>query len=100
MKNETLWLIVGFLGQGFFSARFVVQWLASEKKQKSVIPLAFWYLSLLGGATLLIYSIYKKDPVFILGQLTGLFIYMRNLYFVHREQTREAYKSNSSAISL
>ncbi|ARG97904.1 lipid-A-disaccharide synthase N-terminal domain-containing protein [Legionella micdadei] len=86
MNSNYLWLAIGFIGQGIFSARFIVQWLVSEKVKKSVIPVAFWYLSLFGGITLLLYSIYKRDPVFILGQSTGVFIYARNLYLIHREQ--------------
>jgi lipid-A-disaccharide synthase-like uncharacterized protein len=86
MKTEFLWLAIGFMGQGIFSARFIVQWLVSEKEKKSIIPVAFWYLSLFGGITLLIYSIYKQDPVFILGQSTGVFIYARNLYLIQRER--------------
>ncbi|MCA0403971.1 MAG: lipid-A-disaccharide synthase N-terminal domain-containing protein [Proteobacteria bacterium] len=86
MSNSYIWLAVGFLGQAIFSARFIVQWLISEREKRSIIPVAFWYLSLLGGITLLVYSIYKKDPVFILGQSTGVFIYMRNLYLIQRER--------------
>ncbi|WP_028387582.1 lipid-A-disaccharide synthase N-terminal domain-containing protein [Legionella fairfieldensis] len=86
MNPDYLWLALGLLGQGIFSARFIVQWLVSEREKKSIIPVAFWYLSLLGGITLLIYSIYKRDPVFILGQSTGVFIYSRNLYLIHRER--------------
>jgi lipid-A-disaccharide synthase-like uncharacterized protein len=86
MKNEYIWLFIGLLGQGIFSARFIVQWLVSEKEKRSVIPVAFWYLSLLGGITLLFYSIYKQDPVFILGQSTGVFIYSRNLFLISRER--------------
>ncbi|WAR45793.1 lipid-A-disaccharide synthase N-terminal domain-containing protein [Methylomonas rapida] len=82
MDSNTAWLIVGFVGQALFSARFLVQWLASERQKKSVIPVMFWYFSILGGSTLLIYSIHKEDPVFILGQGAGLLIYARNLYFV------------------
>lgn len=81
-----LWLSLGLIGQGIFSARFIVQWFVSEKKKKSIIPIAFWYLSLVGGVTLLVYSIYKKDPVFILGQATGVLIYMRNLYLIRKER--------------
>ena len=84
MDNNTIWLIVGFLGQGLFSARFLVQWLVSERKKQSVIPVMFWYFSILGGAVLLIYSIHKQDPVFIAGQGAGLLIYFRNLYFIIR----------------
>jgi lipid-A-disaccharide synthase-like uncharacterized protein len=86
MNNEYIWLAIGLLGQGIFSARFIVQWLVSEKEKKSVIPVAFWYLSLLGGITLLLYSIYKRDIVFILGQSTGVFIYSRNLFLIQRER--------------
>lgn len=84
------WLAVGFLGQGLFSCRFLVQWLASEKEGRSVIPMSFWYLSLGGGLTLLAYAIHLGDPVFILGQSTGAFIYLRNLYFRQREVAAEA----------
>ncbi|HHF7345867.1 TPA: lipid-A-disaccharide synthase N-terminal domain-containing protein [Legionella feeleii] len=87
MNVDYLWLTIGFIGQGIFSARFVVQWLISEKVKRSVIPVAFWYLSLFGGLTLLVYSIYKQDPVFILGQSTGVFIYARNLYLIQRERS-------------
>lgn len=79
-----VWLAFGFLGQALFSMRFIVQWLASERQRRSVIPNAFWYLSIAGGMTLLIYAIHRKDPVFILGQATGLFVYLRNIYFVRR----------------
>ncbi|HYA42363.1 MAG TPA: lipid-A-disaccharide synthase N-terminal domain-containing protein [Syntrophobacteraceae bacterium] len=80
-------LALGFLGQGFFFGRFFVQWIASEREGKSVVPLAFWYLSIGGGALLLVYAIFKKDPVFILGQGGGLFIYLRNLYLIHVERS-------------
>lgn len=83
---EWLWLIVGFIGQGLFSARFIVQWLYSERHRRSVIPVAFWYFSIAGGLTLLAYAIYRQDPVFILGQATGVFIYGRNLYFIAHER--------------
>ena len=84
MTTDQIWLTIGLLGQAFFSARFLVQWLASEKKKKSVVPTAFWYFSIGGGLTLLAYAIYRRDPVFILGQGAGLFVYARNLYFIHR----------------
>ena len=76
---DLVWLAVGFSGQLLFSARFVVQWVVSEKRHASVVPPAFWYLSIAGGTTLLLYAIYKHDPVFIAGQATGVFIYARNL---------------------
>jgi lipid-A-disaccharide synthase-like uncharacterized protein len=84
MTNETLWLIIGFTGQAFFSLRFLVQWWQSEREQRSVIPIEFWYFSILGALTLLAYAIYRADPVFIVGQLTGLFIYLRNLHFIKK----------------
>jgi len=80
------WVLLGFIAQGFFTARFVVQWIASERAGKSVVPLAFWLLSLGGGALLLIYALYRRDPVFIAGQGFGVFVYLRNLYFVMRER--------------
>lgn len=80
--GQWLWLTIGLIGQGLFSARFLIQWLSSERKRKSIIPISFWYLSLLGGATLLTYAIHQRDPVFILGQAFGLIIYLRNLYFI------------------
>ncbi len=83
------WLAVGFLGQALFSARFIVQWLSSEKVKKSVIPKTFWYFSMAGGATLLAYAIHRQDPVFIVGQAAGLFIYARNLQFLWRERRQQ-----------
>ena len=76
---DALWLAVGFAGQLLFSARFIVQWLVSEKRHASVVPTAFWYLSIAGGLTLLLYAVYKRDPVFIAGQAAGVLIYTRNL---------------------
>lgn len=84
------WLILGFAAQLLFTGRFIVQWLASERAGQSVVPLAFWYLSLVGSSLLLIYAIHRRDPVFILGQTTGVFIYLRNLYFIHRKPRTEA----------
>lgn len=76
---DTLWLVVGFGGQALFSARFIVQWLVSEKHRASVVPVAFWYLSIAGGLTLLLYAIHQGDPVFIAGQSAGVLIYARNV---------------------
>lgn len=84
------WFAVGFTGQAFFFSRFLVQWLASEQAGRSVIPMSFWYLSLLGGITLLAYAIHLGDPVFILGQSTGTFIYLRNLHLRRREAQEDA----------
>jgi lipid-A-disaccharide synthase-like uncharacterized protein len=87
MATATVWLAVGLLGQGMFFSRFLVQWLASEKAGRSVFPMAFWYLSLSGGALLLAYAIWRQDPVFIIGQTTGAFIYLRNIRLRKREET-------------
>ena len=81
-SSETFWLCIGLIGQALFSARFLVQWLASERQRQSVMPTAFWYFSLAGGVVLLSYALYRADPIFIIGQATGLLIYGRNLYFV------------------
>lgn len=86
MEIDKTWLVVGLLGQALFSARFIVQWLYSEKIKKSVIPTAFWYFSVGGGATLLAYAIHRQDPVFIIGQGAGLFVYFRNLQFLWRDR--------------
>jgi lipid-A-disaccharide synthase-like uncharacterized protein len=77
-----IWVVIGFIGQGLFSARFIVQWFASERARRSIIPLSFWYFSLVGGLVLLSYAIYKRDPVFIVGQMTGVVVYVRNLYLI------------------
>jgi len=92
---EKIWLLIGFLGQGLFSARFLVQWIASERARKSVIPAAFWFFSIAGGVTLLAYAIYRQDPVFIVGQAAGLIIYARNVYFVLLE--RRSGKADTAA---
>ena len=82
----TFWLIIGFAGQALFSARFFVQWIMSERLRRSVIPVAFWYFSVLGGVTLLAYAIHREDPVFIAGQGLGLLVYARNLWFIWKER--------------
>ncbi len=84
MEYETLWIWVGFGGQALFFSRFLVQWLASERAKTSVIPRAFWFFSIGGGLTLLLYAIHRRDPVFIAGQATGVLIYGRNLWFIYR----------------
>ena len=86
MLPEWLALVFGFTGQALFSMRFVVQWLASERAGRSVVPVMFWYFSLAGGLTLFLYALYRLDPVFILGQGLGLFIYLRNLWLIRRER--------------
>lgn len=82
---EIVFLIIGFLGQGLFASRFVVQWIYSEKKGESAIPLVFWYLSIFGGIGLLTYAIFRKDPVIISGQLFGILIYTRNLILIYKK---------------
>lgn len=84
MTTDQLWLTIGLLGQALFSARFFVQWIASERRKRSVVPRAFWYFSVGGGITLLAYAIYRRDPVFVIGQGAGLLVYARNLWFIHR----------------
>ena len=86
---EFFFLIVGFLGQGLFASRFIVQWIYSEKKGESSIPLIFWYLSIFGGLGLLTYAIFRKDPVIISGQTFGIFIYLRNLILIYRKQNEK-----------
>src|SRR5437879_12969999 len=76
------WVALGFVAQAFFTMRFVVQWIASERARKSVIPVAFWFFSIGGGALLLIYALYRRDPVSIAGQALGLLVYIRNVYFL------------------
>ncbi len=90
MEIDKTWLAIGLIGQALFSARFVVQWLYSEKVKKSVIPTAFWYFSVGGGVTLLAYAIHRQDPVFIIGQGAGLFVYFRNLQFLWRNKSPDA----------
>ena len=80
------WVLLGFVAQAFFTARFAVQWIASERAGRSIIPVAFWWCSIGGGLLLLAYALYRRDPVFIAGQAFGVFVYLRNLYFVLREK--------------
>ncbi len=83
---EIIFLLIGLISQGLFASRFIIQWIYSEKKGKSYIPIAFWYLSIFGGLGLLIYAIHRKDPVIILGQSFGLFIYLRNLILIYKNK--------------
>jgi lipid-A-disaccharide synthase-like uncharacterized protein len=84
------WVLLGFIAQAMFTARFVVQWIASERVGHSVIPLAFWIFSIFGGLLLLVYALSRKDAVFIAGQAFGVFVYLRNLYFVMRDRKAAA----------
>lgn len=88
--TEFSWVLIGLTGQLLFTARFLVQWLASEREKRSIIPIAFWYFSLGGGIVLFTYALWRKDPVFILGQSMGLVIYARNLWLIHAERHRSA----------
>ncbi len=84
--TELIWLTVGFTAQAMFSMQFIIQWIASEKARRSIVPETFWYFSFVGGLMLFVYAIYRMDPVFILGQGSGLFIYARNIHFIIREK--------------
>ena len=87
-RAELIWVLVGLGGQALFTARVLAQWIASERARRSVMPVAFWWFSIGGGAILLAYAIHRADPVFILGQSMGLFIYVRNLWLIHAEKRR------------
>ncbi|MDR2186946.1 MAG: lipid-A-disaccharide synthase N-terminal domain-containing protein [Azonexus sp.] len=84
--TDSVWLIVGLLGQSMFMMRFVVQWVHSERRRASVIPVSFWYLSLVGGLIVLAYGVHRADPVIILGQLPGTLVYTRNLILIRRNK--------------
>jgi lipid-A-disaccharide synthase-like uncharacterized protein len=86
MTPAQIWVGIGMIGQATFFMRFVVQWIASERKKESVIPVQFWYLSIIGSIIVLAYAIYRKDPVFILGQCVGFIVYVRNLILIYRKQ--------------
>lgn len=88
------WVIFGFIGQAMFSMRFIIQWIASEKRKESVIPVAFWYFSLGGGLILLIYAIRQMDPVFIAAYLLNPIIYFRNLYFIYKKRRSSTLSQN------
>ena len=95
--TETIWVAIGFLGQGLFFGRWLVQWLVSERKAESRMPIAFWYLSLVGGLITLAYAIYRHDPVFIAGQSIGALVYIRNLMLIYRQGPPQASESVASA---
>jgi lipid-A-disaccharide synthase-like uncharacterized protein len=86
--SPAVWLAIGFAGQAVFTARFVVQWAVSEKRRDSVVPAAFWWLSLAGGMTLLAYAVHRRDPVIVVGQAMGLFVYVRNLMLRSKARRR------------
>lgn len=85
-RAELVWIIVGLGAQTMFSMRFIIQWIASERQNRSVVPELFWWFSIFGGVTLLAYAIHRKDPVFILGQSLGVIIYTRNLWLIYAEK--------------
>ena len=85
-----LWVAFGLIGQSIFGARFIVQWLASERKKESHIPITFWYISLVGGLITTVYAIHRRDLVFTLGQGAGLVVYVRNLMLIYRQRSQHA----------
>jgi len=87
-RVPTEWLVLGFLGQAMFTARFIVQWITSERRRQSVVPVMFWWFSVAGGALLLIYALKRADPVFIVGQSAGILVYSRNLILIRRAKRR------------
>lgn len=90
VEGFDVWVIWGLVAQFMFTMRFVVQWIASERARRSIVPIAFWFFSLAGGSLLLTYAIIRQDPVFILGQSLGLLIYMRNLWLIFAERRAAA----------
>ena len=89
-SSEIIFLAIGFVGQFVFASRFIVQWIYSEKKGESYIPIVFWYLSIIGGLSLLVYAIFRKDPVIILGQSFGILVYTRNLILIYRKKWKKS----------
>ena len=84
---DLIWLTVGLVAQLLFSARFLIQWITSERQRRSVVPTAFWWFSLFGGALLLVYGVQRGEPVIILGQLFGVVVYARNLWLIHASRS-------------
>ena len=91
-----LWLVIGFAGQFTFGARFIVQWIASERERRSHVPVQFWYLSLVGALITTAYAIHRRDPVFIVGQASGMVVYIRNLMLIHRNARRDPAQATSA----
>ena len=89
VAGNPVWFIVGFTGQMVFGARFILQWIVSEYKKRSHVPVAFWYISILGSVILLTYSIHRRDLIFILGLSLNTLIYVRNLHLIHKHGTKE-----------
>lgn len=88
VANLDWWVALGFIAQAMFTMRFLLQWIASERAGRSVFPITFWFFSIGGGLLLLVYALYRRDPVFIAGQAFGVFVYARNLYFELRDRRR------------
>ena len=97
--TEMIWLGVGFTAQLMFSMRFILQWIASERARQSIVPEVFWYFSFAGGAMLFAYAIYRVDPVFILGQGTGLLIYARNIHFIWQQKQASSKDRSSQKVA-
>ncbi len=95
VEQFDLWIVLGFVAQAMFTARFLVQWIASERARRSVVPVAFWTFSLAGGALLLVYALHRRDPVFIIGQAAGLLIYTRNIMLIAGERKRNLAETES-----
>jgi len=93
MSEDQLWLAIGFVGQAFFSMRFLVQWITSERRRESVIPISFWFFSIGGALTLFTYALHRGDPIFILGEGAGIVIYSRNLYLIWAKLQRPPARS-------
>ena len=92
MTTWGTWVVIGFVGQAIFGGRFILQWIASERRRESHIPIQFWYMSIVGGAITTAYAIHRRDPVFIVGQAAGLIVYIRNLMLIyaHRRTSQDA----------
>ena len=97
--SELVWLAIGFAAQLMFSMRFIIQWIASERAQQSIVPEVFWYFSFAGGLMLFAYALYRVDPVFILGQGTGLLIYARNIHFIWRDKSRKSSDAETTKVA-
>jgi len=99
--DSKAWLVFGLIGNAIFFSRFLIQWLASEKAGKSIVPTAFWYLSIAGSAVLLIYALHKRDPVFILAYLPNAFVYLRNLQLIkkHEEDPTDVVRATERAVA-
>ncbi|MGD0552246.1 MAG: lipid-A-disaccharide synthase N-terminal domain-containing protein [Sedimentisphaerales bacterium] len=89
VAGHPVWFIIGFAGQVVFGARFILQWIVSEYKKRSQVPVAFWYISIIGSVILLIYSIHRRDLIFMLGLSLNTLIYVRNLHLIHKHGTKD-----------